>query len=47
MNPKETRMLVDLMHAILDKGISVMLIEHDMKLVMSICNGWWSWTTAH
>ena len=37
MNPKETRMLVDLIHAILDKGITVMLIEHDMKLVMSIC----------
>ncbi|WP_425248220.1 ABC transporter ATP-binding protein [Desulfonatronum thiosulfatophilum] len=37
MNPKETRMLVDLIYAILDKGVSVMLIEHDMKLVMSIC----------
>ncbi|GAB6059787.1 ABC transporter ATP-binding protein [Desulfonatronum parangueonense] len=37
MNPKETRMLVDLIYSILDKGISVMLIEHDMKLVMSIC----------
>lgn len=37
MNPKETRMLVDLVHAILDAGISVVLIEHDMKLVMSIC----------
>ncbi|HDQ40881.1 MAG TPA: ABC transporter ATP-binding protein [Desulfonatronum sp.] len=37
MNPKETRILVDLIHAILDAGICVMLIEHDMKLVMSIC----------
>ncbi len=37
MNPRETRMLVDLIHAILDAGVSVMLIEHDMKLVMKIC----------
>lgn len=37
MNPKETGMLVDLIHAILDAGVGVMLIEHDMKLVMSIC----------
>lgn len=37
MNPKETRMLVDLIHSILDAGVSVMLIEHDMKLVMTIC----------
>lgn len=37
MNPKETRMLVDLIHAILEVGVTVMLIEHDMKLVMNIC----------
>lgn len=37
MNPKETRSLVHLIHAILDAGVTVMLIEHDMKLVMSIC----------
>jgi branched-chain amino acid transport system ATP-binding protein len=37
MNPRETRKLVDLIHAIQDAGVSVMLIEHDMKLVMSIC----------
>lgn len=37
MNPRETRMLVDLIYAILDTGITVMLIEHDMKLVMTIC----------
>lgn len=38
MNPSETAMLVDLIHAILDSGVSVILIEHDMKLVMHICN---------
>ena len=37
MNPKETRMLVDLIHAILEQDVTVVLIEHDMKLVMSIC----------
>ncbi len=37
MNPKETRDLVDLIHRISDLGITVILIEHDMKLVMSIC----------
>jgi branched-chain amino acid transport system ATP-binding protein len=38
MNPRETRRLVDLIHAILDAGVTVVLIEHDMKLVMHICH---------
>ena len=37
MNPRETRGLVDLIYAILDAGVTVVLIEHDMKLVMQIC----------
>jgi branched-chain amino acid transport system ATP-binding protein len=37
MNPNETRALNDLIHAIRDKGVTVVLIEHDMKLVMNIC----------
>ena len=37
MNPQETSSLVDLIHAIVEKGVTVVLIEHDMKLVMSIC----------
>jgi len=37
MNPQETASLMDLIHAILDKGVTVVLIEHDMKLVMRIC----------
>ncbi len=37
MNPKETDALVDLIHAILGRGVTVVLIEHDMKLVMRIC----------
>lgn len=38
MNPKETDSLIDLIHAILDRGITVILIEHDMKLVMRLCH---------
>jgi len=38
MNPKETESLIDLIHAILTRGVTVILIEHDMKLVMRICN---------
>jgi branched-chain amino acid transport system ATP-binding protein len=37
MNPKETESLVDLVYAILEKDVTVVLIEHDMKLVMRIC----------
>ncbi|EFL51321.1 ABC transporter related protein [Solidesulfovibrio fructosivorans JJ]] len=37
MNPKETDSLVDLIHAILARDVTVILIEHDMKLVMRIC----------
>ena len=37
MNPQETASLVNLIHAILEKDITVVLIEHDMKLVMRIC----------
>jgi branched-chain amino acid transport system ATP-binding protein len=37
MNPRETEALVDLIHAILERGVTVVLIEHDMKLVMRIC----------
>ena len=35
-NPAEKRQLVDLIRKIASSGISVLLIEHDMKLVMSV-----------
>ncbi len=38
MNPQETEHLMDTIRKIRDKGITVVLIEHDMKLVMSICD---------
>jgi ABC-type branched-chain amino acid transport systems, ATPase component len=39
MNPQETTELMDLINWIKDKfNLSILLIEHDMKLVMGICN---------
>ena len=37
MNPQESRGLMNLIHRIRDKGITVLLIEHDMKVVMGVC----------
>ena len=38
MNDQETADLIGLIHAIKNRGISVLLIEHDMNLVMRVCN---------
>jgi branched-chain amino acid transport system ATP-binding protein len=38
MNPAEKRDLASLIQAIRGRGITVLLIEHDMGLVMSICD---------
>ena len=38
MNPAEKRELGQLIRAIRDRGVTVLLIEHDMGLVMSICD---------
>jgi branched-chain amino acid transport system ATP-binding protein len=35
-NPAEKRELMDLVRAIRDRGVTVLLIEHDMKLVMGV-----------
>ena len=37
MNPQESRDLMNLIRRIRDKGITVLLIEHDMKVVMGVC----------
>ena len=37
MNPQESRDLMDLIRRIRNKGITVLLIEHDMKVVMGVC----------
>lgn len=36
MNSKEKMDLTDLIHRINDRGITILLVEHDMKLVMNI-----------
>ena len=36
MNPQETDMLMDLVRKLRDYGLTILLIEHDMKLVMEI-----------
>jgi len=38
MNPEETQRMVDLIEKIRDMDITVLLIEHDMKVVMGICD---------
>ena len=39
MNPQETAELMDLINWIKEKyNLSILLIEHDMKLVMGICD---------
>ena len=38
MNPAETEHLMGIVDKIKKHGISVVLIEHDMKLVMNICD---------
>jgi len=38
MNPQETEELMKTIKKIRDLGITVVLIEHDMKLVMNICD---------
>ena len=38
MNPQETEHLMATIRKIRDTGVSVVLIEHDMKLVMNICD---------
>jgi len=38
MNPQETEHLMSIIRKVRDLGITVVLIEHDMKLVMNICD---------
>jgi branched-chain amino acid transport system ATP-binding protein len=37
MNPHESKELMDLIFQIRDRGITILLIEHDMKVVMGVC----------
>ncbi len=37
LNPVETNDLMKIIHRIVDTGVSVLLVEHDMRVVMNIC----------
>ena len=38
MNPSETAALMTLLRRIRDDGVTILLIEHDMRLVMGLCD---------
>ena len=38
MNPEETREMMGLVSRIRDKGTTILMIEHDMKAVMGLCD---------
>jgi branched-chain amino acid transport system ATP-binding protein len=38
MNPDETRTMMGLIRAVRDRGITIMLVEHDMQAVMGLCD---------
>ncbi|WP_320780402.1 ABC transporter ATP-binding protein [Streptomyces sp. CRN 30] len=38
MNPQETRETETLVHAVRDQGIAVLVIEHDMRFIMNLCD---------
>ncbi|MEV7243548.1 ABC transporter ATP-binding protein [Streptomyces sp. NPDC093248] len=38
MNPQETRTTEELVFAIRDKGIAVLVIEHDMRFIFNLCD---------
>lgn len=38
MNPNETETMIHLIRQIRDRGITIILVEHDMKAVMNLCD---------
>ena len=38
MNPEETRQMMKLIEKVRDQGITILLVEHDMKAVMGLCH---------
>ena len=38
MNPQETSQLMNLIHRLRDRGLTILVVEHDMRLVMNICD---------
>ena len=37
MNPEETRNMMELTRRVRDSGVTIVLVEHDMKAVMGLC----------
>ena len=37
MNPEETSVMMDLINKIRERGVTILLVEHDMKAVMGLC----------
>lgn len=37
MNPDETRRMMDLVRQVRDRGVTILLVEHDMQAVMGLC----------
>jgi branched-chain amino acid transport system ATP-binding protein len=38
MNPEETRTMMGLIRGVRDRGVTIMLVEHDMQAVMGLCD---------
>ncbi|MGY0488151.1 ABC transporter ATP-binding protein [Streptomyces sp. WG-D5] len=38
MNPQETREAEELVRAVRDQGVAVLVIEHDMRFIMNLCD---------
>lgn len=38
MNPQETRLAMELVRKVRDQGLAVVVIEHDMRLIFSLCD---------
>ena len=38
MNPQETRVAMDLVRRVRDQGLSVVVIEHDMRFIFNLCD---------
>jgi len=38
MNPEETRHMMELVRRVRDRGVTILLVEHDMQAVMGLCD---------
>jgi len=38
MNPEETQTMIDLIRQIRDRGVTIVVVEHNMRVVMNLCD---------